>query len=151
MRIVSPDYLRRDESSRSLAVGDLMQLMAIAKCLSHPLKGLPLWFYQWFHRYLLIADCWVSGTLLAKVSYKLALPFHPSPPTYLWHFCCRLLPLVFFLFCFCLSLARSDRAISWSHRKDFFIQCVLTCWGFKVAELAVRAVCTAEPPSPYLN
>lgn len=153
MRIVSPDYLRRDKSSRSLAAGDLMQSMAIANCLSHPLKGLPCWFYQGFHRYLLIADCWASGLryCAGKSVLQTSTPLSSFLPIYLWHLCCCLLPLVFFLFCFCLSLARSDRAGSWSHGKDFFIQCALTCWGFKVAELAVRAVCIAEPSSPHLN
>lgn len=152
MRTVSPDHLRKDESSRSLIVSDLKQPMAIVQCLSHLLKWLPCWFYQWFHRYLLIAD-WGSGLrpYAGESVLQTSAPLSSFPPAYLWHICCHLLPLVFFLFCFCLSLARSDTASSWSRGKDFFIQYALSCWRFKVAELAVGAVCIAEPPSPYLN
>lgn len=152
MRTVSPDHLRKDETSRSLIVSDLKQPMAIVQCLSHLLKWLPCWFYQWFHRYLLIAD-WGSGLrpYAGESVLQTSAPLSSFPPAYLWHLCCHLPPLVFFLFCFCLSLARSDTASSWSRGKDFFIQYALSCWGFKVAELAVGAVCIAEPPSPYLN
>lgn len=150
-----PDHLRGEKNSRFLVVGDLKQPMARACCLSHLLKGLPCCFYQWFCRYLLIADCWGSalGSCAGESVLQTSAPLSSFPPIYLWHLCCRLLPLVVFLFCFCLclSLVRSDTAGSWSRGKDFFIQYALTRWGFKVAELAVRAVCVAEPPRAHLN
>lgn len=148
-----PDHLRRDKFSRFLVIGYLKQPTAIACCLSHLLKGLPCCFHQWFPRHLLIADNWGSGlgSCAGGSVLQTRAPLSSFLPIYLWHLCCLLLPLAFFLFCFCLSLVRSDTASSWSHGEDFFFQCAHTCWGFKVIELAVGAVCIAEPLSPHLN
>lgn len=95
-------------------------------------------------------DCWGSGlrSCAGGSVLQTSAPLSSFLPIYLWHLCCLLLPLAFFLFCCCLSLVRSDTASSWSHGEDFFIRCAHTRWGFKVIELAVGAVCIAEPQSP---
>lgn len=78
-------------------------------------------------------------------------PFILPPPFIYGTFAAVSCHLSSSFFCFCLSLLRSATASSWSHEKDLFIQCALTRWGFKVAELAVGAVCVAVPPSPHLK